>query len=356
MKKVLIFFSLLIGLLSFSFTTFAAEHPPVLILNQMGYKPQYAPLLLKNKLYISGADLAAMTYGDFTQTEKTATLHIQSSTYTYSLEDHTMTCNKHNYTPKDSIYVSEEQIVYFPLCILDDCSYPYSLKDNTLHITPLLPYSLATDTPSSHHRLALEKTSYLDLFGKYYSEEEITALIADAKAHTDYLSLISVDQKDKCYHELKEVASVLPQVTVHLRHIDLSTSEPMIGQFKSTPLTYDFTGEFLALQLGDTKLNCNCFWATYNPSSNSKHVEIDINKSLDVMTMRTLYEYYRDTYNIKDDLSLCPIIKVAMARADYMTNSIYFNDDTSHKTYQVKIYRESDTKEINYYIDIIDPS
>lgn len=356
MKKLFIIFSLLIGLLSFSSPTFAAEQTPMLLLNQMGYKPQYAPLLLKNKLYMSGPDLAAMTYGDFTQTDNTVTLHIQSTTYIYFLEEHRMTRNGFKYIPNDKIYVSEDQVVYFPLCILDDFSYPYSLSDNTLQISPLMPYSLATDTPNSHHKLPLEKTSYLDLLGKYYSEEEIASLISEAKAHNDYLSLISVTQKDNCYKLLKEVAAYMPQVTVHLRHIDLSTGEPMICQFNSFPLTYDFTGEFLAFKLGSTKLTCNCFWATYNPSSSSKDIEIDIDKSLDVMTMRTLYEYYRDTYGIKDDLSLSPIIKVSQARADYMTYDVYFNDDISHKTYQIKLYKETGASQINYYIDIIDPS
>lgn len=328
---------------------------PTLKLNNLTYIPVHPALLLNEMLYVSAEDLAAMTYGTLTSTEDTTLLTIQGQKISFR--------DKSRYIKVDNITkimpissLTHNEVIYLPVSLLDTIDYPYTLsKDGTsLLINPLLPYSLATDTAESHKLLPTHYKTLEEIFDPLAIDESSSALIKSALINNQYLSFISTNYKKDALVTMKKTIPNDKQIKVHFRSLNTSSSIPALSTFTTYPVQYALDSNGLELQLDDDKLIYSVFWSTYNPSTHT--TSIDLNKSLDVMIMRSLYEYYRNQYDLKDDLNLSPIINVQMGRSDAISYRVYLDQPDTTLEYKVMIYKQSFSDTTHYYVDFCLPN
>ena len=330
--------------------TTLTQASPTIKLNNLTYKPLHSPQIINDMLYVSAEDLAHMTYGTLTSTEDTYTLRIQDKNINFTDASRNIKVNGILTLLKDGS-LTTNQIIYLPISLLDCINYPYTLSNDasSVHIEPLLPYSLATDTAQGHTLLPTDYKMLEEVFNPLVSDASSSDLIKDALIRNQYLSFISTRYKNEALVAMKKSISKDTQLTVHFRSLNSTGDTPILSTLTTYPLQYTLDSNGLALQLGDTKLTYTCFWSTYNPSTYT--TTIDLNKSLDVMIMRSLYEYYRDQYDLKDDLNLNPIIKVQMGRSDSIAYKVYLDQPNVTSEYEVIIYKESSAHTIDYYVD-----
>lgn len=351
MRRKLLGLCLLISLFTFSWATYAQSHEISITLNQLTYTPRYSPFLLKDTLYVSGYDLACMTYGTFTDTEECASLTIQSDTLTYDKQTLICLFNGYRYLPHQSIYITEEGTVYYPLIVLDKFAYPYTYEALHLSLNPKVPYSTATDQYKYHRLYETTIPSYEALLSPLLKQEEIPALLTQTKRQNGYISFITTANKLPCLKEINKLIPGSPVTTLYLRRINTVGHTPSIADFEKIPITYKLQDNNLMIQAGEETLSCNGFWASYNPCE--PKVSVDLHKSLDMMLMRTLYEHYRDTFHMKDNIHLSPIAIITYGRSDKLTYPVYFEGCSEEQSYQVVIYKQSTAHTVNYYMDLI---
>lgn len=328
---------------------------PTLELNNLTYLPIH-PALMQNKvLYVSAEDLASLTYGTFTSTEADYLLTIQGKKISFT--------SGSRYIKVDGIIkllpistLTHNEVIYLPVSLLDTIDYPYSLSEDgtSLRIDPLLPYSLATDTAGSHKLLATHYKSLEEIFDPLTMDKSSSSLIQTAVKNNQYLSFISAAYKKDALEAMKKFIPNDKQINVHFRSLKTFSNSPTVSQFTTYPVQYTLDSEGLNLQLGDNKLTYSLFWSTYNPSTHS--TDIDLNKSLDMMIMRSLYEYYRAQYDLKDDLNLSPIMNIQMGRSDTLSYRVYLDEAHTSLEYEVLIYKQSFADTIHYYIDFSLPN
>ena len=351
MKKQLYLFCLLFAILALPLMVYAQDHSPLLTVNHLTYQAENTPLIIKETLYLSGQDLADITYGTYTQTEQMATLKIQSHVFTYDLLTGQCTHNNVKYLPEARIQLIDQSLVYFPITVLTDSQYPFTYENEHLSLNTLEPYSTATDRASDHKKLDIHLDSFDALFAPLSSTLNISALVADAKKEHTYLSLLSVDHKKESFRMMKNLIDETKTTSVHFRHVDYKNTGVILGHFDTFPIQYRIDDDVLSLSFNKNKFSSSNFWATYDPYNIT--TDIDINKSLDVMLMRLLYEYYRDHLELKDDLWVSPVLKTTCSRSDAMTYDVYFPNDESHQIYQLIIYKKTGSETIDFYIDLI---
>lgn len=355
MKKLLI--SVFLIMACFMWPIFGAtqSQPAIkLQLNHLRYVPTYQPTLQKDLLYLSIDDLCAMTYSHYTQDDQVVTLNFRSDQLIFNKQD--LSCKKNgiHLQLSDKPYLNDNGVLYLPLTLLDKLKYPYTYdaSSTTLSLEPLVPYSPATDTYDSHTYYKTTAHTLNEVLQDTLTKDEIATLIDDCKVSNSYFSFINVKDKKACLDFMKQQFHVRQyQYDVYFRELRLTEDLPALGGFTHMPLSYNIVDDGINVTLGTTTTLMNCFWATYNPSLNSPH--IDTNKSLDVMLMRSIYESYRGTYGLKDDQNISPILKVVRDRSDYMHFEVYLHDTEQKPLFTVVIYKKATSQHISYYVDFI---
>lgn len=350
MKKVIFILCFLLSV--FTIPTMAAVTSPSvdIRLNHLNYNPKYVPLLMNDTLYISGEDLATMTYGQFEANEETISLTIQNKKMIYHLKDQTYSMGSIKFIPRQKLFFSKEQTIYYPLSLFDHFNYPYTYSNHCFSLNALMPYSTATDRFKYHHFLPTSYDSYEEILSSFMPLNQVQTIIADAKENRRYFSFISTKNKATIMNQIEKSVPQSKNLNLYLRQINKSNGSPVISDFISIPITYKVNEDSLAVNFGEEAVSYNCLWATYQPTITP--VSIDLDKSLDVMLMRTFYEYYRNHFNFKDDIHLKPTSQITYDRSDYMTWEVYFRNDPHSKNYTVILYKNSMGDAINYYIDL----
>ena len=341
--------------------TYAADttcNEPSIQLNQLTYSPIHTAQRLNDTLYLSGEDLASMTYGTYEVLENGEyLLTIQNHRILYTPNSRFIKLNNISKILTESTYTIDE-ITYLPVQVLDLIQYPYTLSEDAtkLSITPLLPYSTATDSPDSHRLLSTNFKNFSEAFRSLLSEDETTKLITEAKQTKSYVSFMSTTYKNACFEAMAELGQSPSyqkrQTKVYLRQLNRHSKTPTLSGFTVLPVNYKMSQEGLNVKIGEQTYTSTFFWSTYN-AINQEPLYIDLNKSLDMMLMRTLYAYYREQYDLKDDLSTTPIVTIQMGRSDQMRYHTYLNHTTTPTHLQVVIYRMTTGTSIDYYIDLV---
>lgn len=352
MKKILLtFFLFCFCLISPLRATPLTSTPLTLEVNHLTYLPKYTPKSYDDMLYISADDLALMTYGTLTPIEDHYKLVIQNQKIIFTTNSRYVEVNGTihiiSHTP-----VQTQDTIYIPLALLTVTQVPYTLssEDLTLNIVPMLPYSTATDTYQSHQMLTTTYRTLSEIFNSLSESTDTSSLLKIALQSEQYLSIANITYKKEALALMQKLLLNDKSIQVHFRNLDLSTGFPSISDFTVLPLTYKFNSDSLSLQLGDTPLTANCFWATYNPSTYA--TAIDLNKSLDVMLMRSIYEYYRTLYPLKDDLHVLPVTIIQRGRSDAIHYPVYLEHLTEEIPYQVVVYKQCNAHTIDYYVDL----
>lgn len=363
MKKYLFLFMLILApfILPIYGQTTEAKAPTTISVNRLTYMPTHDLHMIEDRLYISGEDLAALTYGEYTKEDTQYCLKIQNKVISYSPETDAILLD--GIHKKLSCPTHElSGVLYLPIDVLDLLSYPYILSDDksTLQITPKLPYSTAQDDPSSHHLFKTKYSSFKEVLTPLIEEANVDGFIQKAKQEKSYITFMSAANKARCFEEINALLSSQTisnlENHVYIRQLDCSTATPTLSSFLHLNLKYKLTSDSLNLELGQTASQSKIFWSTYSPyQEDSIYLYLDLNKSLDSMIMRSIYDYYRKLYDFKDDIETSPIAFIQSGICDQMHYRVYFNEDKSNE-YQVVIYKMTTGKANNYYVDLIKAS
>ena len=358
-KSLYLFFTFLMCFIAPLYASEANKHP-VIELNKLAYKPLHELQLMEDTFYISGEDLAMLTYGKYSSHEKESELVIQNKKIIYSSENNKIQIDGISKTLSHPTHLVQD-VIYLPIEVLDYIEYPYNLSDNhmLLQIMPLLPYSTSTDDYTSHREFTTSSRNLTEILKPVMKEEAAAQeLIDKCKQEASYISLTSTTYKTRCFEEIEALLNssqyYKSEINVYLRQITNSNGTPTLSKFDKLPLHYKFTNNGLELKIGDKAYKSQLFWSTYSPYQND-FVAIDLNKSFDAMLMREIYNDYRNRYDLKDDIDTNPVVTIQMRRSDQMRYHVYFDDAQNPTPYQVIIYKMCTAQADNYYVDFVRP-
>lgn len=335
----------------------AASSTPTISLNHVSYHPIHEAKIMDQTLYLSAEDFAAMTYGQYEVLDDHECLTIQNTPIVYVATERTFKVNHVKRVSNTPTYIIDG-VTYLPIEILDFIKYPYTLSENqlTLSLTALMPFSTTSDDVNEHLVFETEYNDFYDVLGGIMPNNKVSQIVRHADSNKAYISLMSTAYKTDCLELMRDVTRIYDkedvEIKVHLRQLDATQTSPIISDFDTLPLSYSHTSSGLKVNLGKDTYMTPFFWATYNPSVKGA-TAIDLNKSLDVMTMRSIYAYYRDQYDLKDDLSTLPMCIVNQDASEYISYDVYLDDDTTQNHYQVILYRMATPHTIEYYVDFI---
>lgn len=358
MKKY--FYLVFVLLICFVRPIYASEEDkqPTIILNQLAYKPLHELQLMEDAFYISGEDLAMLTYGTYSSNEKSTELVIQNKRITYSPENNKIQIDGISKSLSHPTHLLQD-VIYLPIEVLDSIQYPYTLSDNhmTLQIMSLLPYSTSIDDYTAHYTLTTSCRNLTEVLKPVVKEETTSqALIERCRKERSYISFINTTYKTRCFEQMNELLSTdqyrNSEVNVFLRQINHSDSTPTLSNFDKLPLSYKLSNNELELKLGTKNYQSPLFWSTYSPYQKD-FACIDINKSFDMMLMCMIYNDYRERYDLKDDIETAPVITIQMGRSDQMRHRVYFDYAQNPTEYQVIIYKMTNGHTINFYVDFV---
>lgn len=333
-----------------------AKAPYTIFLNGVNYTPTYSVEVIEDIPYLSLEDLTYLTYGNYDITQDTYTLYIHQHTIEFKPSSALIKINSKPVT-LISKPLLQEDLIYLPINLLDSISYPYTLstKDNSLTIESLAPYSRTTDTYNGHTLIATDYKNLTSALVPLISESEANSLLTYAVSHNQYISFATTTYKQALWQAVKTKLKDSKPMEVVIRKMDFLTTTPEISSLEALPLTATMKDDKLNVTIGPHKTSSNSLQATFNPSDST--VKIDADKSLDVMIMRTIYEYYRDHYDLKDDLHFSPITTIQMGRSDYTSYTVYSDHVLGKKvTYNVVIYKKINADRISYIVDFVLPT
>jgi len=329
-----------------------ATTPFTIVLNGINYAPKY-PVYEDNKmLYVSMDDFLSLTYGSVISDNKTYTLSIQNDTIKFTPNERIAYINTKLVILANMPSLKDQ--IYLPINLLDSIKYPYTLNKDLFCLTlvPIPPYSRTTDSYEDHV-LTDTKIEYLSAtLQSLVPEDKVLSLLATAKKDSSYISFIDNTDKDNLLNLMRlDLLKAAPR-QLKLREIDSLSSTTKVSSLKTLPLKIGIKDNNLTAEIGQGSVTYNCIWAAYKPDD--KTLKVDVSKSLDATLMRMLYEYYRDQYDLKDDLYFSPVTLIKNGRADSIVYTAYSDSMTGQKNiYDVIIYRTNEEKLITYTIDLI---
>ncbi|WP_069997310.1 hypothetical protein [Cellulosilyticum sp. I15G10I2] len=323
-------------------------------LNGLAYMPQYAVYQLNNTLYLSTSDLASLTYSKITSdSPNTYTMSIQNHTIDFSPNERIVRIN-HKPTILVHMPLMQGGQVYLPINILDTVEYPYHVdeKEKHLAIVPISPYARTSDSYKDHIFFDSKIINLSAAIKMLVPENKGNILLQEAKKNDSYISFIDNTDKDYLLDIMSSDLLKGKSLQVAFREIDVLSSTPSVSGLTFMPLKVSVDHTQFTAQIGEDSLTYNCIWAAYMPSDSN--LKIDVSKSLDATLMRMLYQYYRDQYDLKDDLYFSPVVPIKTGRVDSLSFTTYSDHILDqNNVYDVIIYKIIDANTITYMIDFM---
>ncbi len=339
-----------------SFTSFA-NTPYETTLNGLTYKTEKTIIEKDTMAYISLTDLSKMLL--FNTSIKGNAYSLVTSKGTLTLQPNQMqyTLGKDKQSmPHPPVLVQDE--LYIPLDLISMIGYPctYSLEDNTLDLTVLTPFSLNTDDSSKHlFRPLKENLRQLPRhLVPFSSPEFIAESIATATTQKDYVAFVDQTHYSYVADSLKSRMRYSPynNMSVTFRKINTESLPTVIHETVTLPLLVDADASGMTLTIGEELYKYPMYWATFLPSRSL--TDQDITKTGETTIIRALYEYYRDTYHLRDDKYFNPLTVISSDRTNTFSHGVYtLNADGTETHYDLKIYRVHPSGSMQYMIDLI---
>ncbi len=324
-----------------------------LTLNGITYTPKHDLHKINKSLYLSADDFTALTYSRITSENKQYVLDIKGHVIKFTANDRIAHVNgKVTVLTHMPLLINKQ--LYMPVSILNYIHFPYKQSEETLLLAfdAVVPYSKISDSYEDHLLMESKITNLTHSLKALLPAPLAANLLDEAKKNDDYISFIDNTDKDSLLELMRLNLIKGKNIQVAFREIDVISDSPKVSGLKYMPLSLKTDDNNLIAEFGEKTLTYNCIWAAYMPSD-SRH-KIDVSKSLDATLMRMLYEYFRDQYDLKDDLYFSPVVPIKNAR----TNSIAFRTYSDHITnqkliYDVVVYKTIDHKQITYTVDFI---
>lgn len=331
----------------------SADTDYTITLNHMTYSPRHPVYSKEHMLYLSTDDFTSLTYGQITPKDSTYTLTIQGHTLTFTPNERIASIDGKT-TILTHMPILLNSLVYLPVEFLTSIQYPYTLDTDKLQLTlfSLPPYARTSDAYKDHAFMNTNSATFLQELKALASESTALTLLSEAKRKNNYISFVDNGDKEVLFNRIHSELLKSKPMRVVMRDIDFLSPSPKVSVLKQLPLSAKVTSNTLLTELGKDKMAYNCIWAAYMPSDDP--LKIDITKSIDSTLMRMLYEYYRNQYDLKDDLHFSPVVTIHTDRSDYVAYTVYSDhlQDLQHQ-YEIIIYKTIETDYITYFIDFI---
>ena len=330
-------------------------------LNNMNYDTKHPILLKGNEPYLSIYDLANLisspldVSSGYTLLINNKPLRITPAQYDIRFGNATIRLNHMPFLKGNTLYV--------PISLLDTLEYPYVWSNNILALNSSIPYSQNTDPYESH--IFVDALWNFNNIPKHVTNFSSTLFVNQmleaSMVSKDYLAFMDTTHKTDVYSLLSENLKSSPynSIEVAFRVLTHPNGVPSVSSYKVFPVNLEVTKDGLQVTVNNETITYSGIWATYIPSYSK--TKIDLNKTIDTTIMRVLYQYYRDTYGLKDDKFFSPLYTLSSSRTTTLTQKAYYTSTThqgkdtiTHNCeYELKLYRVHTTGKLTFVVDIL---
>lgn len=334
-----------------------ANVPYTITLDNIQYAPSH-PVIEKNgMLYLSEFDFEAITLCEFSKTEKSTLLTFGKDTIVFTPNERISKINNKSTILKDFPF-TEKNIIYIPLSFLDFFKFPYTsdLATHRIVIPYQVPRSLNSDSYDNHTFLETNITLKERSNGFSALETTFINLLKNGTISNSYIAFIDNQYKRPLLDHLNALLLESPynNLEVVFREFDATTAPHTLSNIKRLPISIQALDNNLILNINNDSITSNCIFTSY--VAGKEVSAIDMDKSVDMTIMHMLYQYYRNTYDFKDDKYFVPFFTATMERSDFITYPVYTlaspKDDT-HVPYSINVYRTHMKNKIRYVIDVM---
>jgi hypothetical protein len=339
-------------LLLFCFPIFPNSVTTVL-LNGISYETTHPILSKENMIFLSDQDLEALTYASITQKNSTAyEIDLGSIKFDISIDSKNVRIGRETFTLTSPLFIDQD-ILYLPLEILDFCGIPYHLKDTTLSFSDLIPYSQNIDRVSAHQ--FREATIHLENLPEQLSifstKESILEEISRAKQNKDYIAFLDSTFQTEVHDLLRERLRYSPYNNMQIIIRKRDPFDPYtISSLEVIPMNVKVFSRKLDITIDDTLIPVTSLWTTFYPHESM--TDVNLTKTLDVTLMRTIYEYYRNKYGLRDDKFFSPFTIVTSERTNTLIHDAYAIENNLEVDYTIKVHRIHPSGSLVFLVDL----
>lgn len=340
----------------FSLSTFASTSYTV-NLNGLIYEPKHTIIEQNNQPYVALSDLASMLF--IGVTSEGESYHLSTATGTLSLRANYQAYT-FNHTKAQLPHAPRliNDILYIPMDLLSIIGYPcsYDIDENTLSLTTLTPLSRNKELTDKHLFVATtENLEQLPSHVKAFSSEKAITTELDAALKSEsYIAFTDKTLQNSVRDYFTPRLKYSPYDNMHVvfRHIDSDATPTHIDAVVSLPLEVTLTSQGLSLLIGEEVFDYPMYWATYSPAHS--FTEQNISKTAETTIIRALYEYYRNTYDLRDDKYFSPFTVLSSDQTNTFKHGVYTLDSNNHEVhYDLFIHRVHPSGAMYYVIDLV---
>ncbi|MGL6175075.1 MAG: stalk domain-containing protein [Cellulosilyticaceae bacterium] len=334
---------------------------PSITLNGLHYESKYPIIVKDNTPFI-----AIETLGDLTtspiETNNTYTISLNGKLIKLSPLQPQITIGAKKETLPASPFWSQGTL-YIPITLLDYINYPYTWENGTLSLLSPIPYSQNTDSPTDH--IFLESIPNLVKYPNYIntmaSQDFMSQSLTQTLESHSYLAFMDTTYKQEVYKRLKNKLLTSPynNMEIALRTLNMGSEYPTLSPYTIKPFSISLLDTSLSFNIEGQSLGYDNIWSTFLPSQSL--TKLDLDKTIDTTIMRVLYQYYRDSNNLKDDTFFSPLYMLTNNRTNTFNQKVYTSIRTTQDIvstpltheYTVSIHRVHTTGKLTYVIDIL---
>ncbi len=337
--------NILIVLLCFivSFPTFAYE----VKLNGVDYQLVEPLQVNDNTMYLSAVDIANVVFGNYSRQDNL----ISNSYYRLVLYAHNSRFSL-NSIVKTLRYFPflQQDVLYVPVEVLDYFDIEYYLDDEELLINTPIFYSLIKERFDNNYFTSADYS--LDNLPPYLinflTEEQIDEALELTYSDEYYLSFMDNSIREEVYTVLAEKLKGAPYNRLEVLYKEYSNGK--IGNVVQEDIRIEISPELdkLIITIGDDTFEYSNILATFLPSVTD---EVIIEKTIDVTIMHSLYTYYRDKFDLRDDIYYTPLYFTSTDSTNIFAHDAYDNEKDS-MDYTIDIQRLRHARNIQYIINV----
>ncbi|MGL4800308.1 MAG: hypothetical protein ACRCWY_13075, partial [Cellulosilyticaceae bacterium] len=352
-QKILSIFLLLLLLVT---PIVAEDQAYTILLNDIPYTTS-APLLTKDdNLLIALEDFSKLTFTPITQDKNT--YHFNFGTKRVVLESNTRVCkisSTNVILPYPTLIV--DGVPYISVGIFEALGIPHTLDvaSKLLSLPHSVPFSRNIDKPEDHR--FLESKSNLEQVASHILQLSSDVIFKTTLDHSlatkGYMGYMDNTHWQTIASELEMKMGYSPYhaISVTFRELDTTVYPNVLKNTVTYPVSIRPRNQTLHITFNDQTLPYHGLWSVFYPSHSL--TAMDIQKTIDATLMRAFYEYYRNTYDLRDDKYFSPLITLTSDRTNTMTHGAYSLSHEGVEThYNVHVYRVHPSGAIRYIVDI----
>ncbi len=327
-------------LISLAFVAISASTYAV-TLNGVPYKLTQ-PLYTAETAYISAEDAADILLGELIADNQ---IKLGNLTMTIPADLQGVILNGALETLTYSPMV-ENGIYYVPVEVLDIFNVGHQFDTDLALFTPA-PSSLVGETINDELFTQAsysfnELPSYLTLLG---SATDITNAVNKSLTGDYTLAFVDNSAKSDVYTTFDSMLNQAPYNNIIFTYHEFNDGS--LGELIRVQGNVSVNQNNLVITIGDETFECSNLITTYLPTNQD---ELSIEKSIDTTIMQAFYTFYRDKYNLMDDIYYSPITNTSVSQENTFSQNVHTDADGQY-TINVNKIRPADY--VEYVLDVV---